>query len=835
MRKIAKIIPLFGLIFSVVSCQSKTTPTSDNTQDTSITESGETSEEKALREAKERAQQLLDSANEDNYIGDELAQLRVLKANLQTAIQNATTPADLEEAYNALDNFLKTAKTKAEYEAEAAAALAAAKEAAQAFLQTVNVDLYTGTEKTQLEALIATLNGLIQNATTPEAINEGVEAIRNFLATAKTKAEYEAEELAAAKEAAQTYLQTVDPSLYEGEELAYIQNAIQSINGLLTTATQAAQINEAVQALKDYIATAKTSAQYEAERQAALAARKEQRIAEIPAIKHIYRSEEYSALDAARTAFISEINAATSIEAVNAVSKQAYLDLEAASKSDAEYLVSEIANYPHLSPWALVNEHAAHYTANGNKLQTAGLGGDDVGYKLGKTQYSGSFEVSLKASIEGKDLSTLGLFFGNYATEGDGITGYLINYDFNADHQYVQIWYCRNAYGTSGTSALQYIGGWVYNDNYNTSLNDDFIRVKYDGTNLHLMNDAEYRQFGEENTIKITVPLAYNNDIAVDYSKPYQFGLLNWDGRNLNKVRTLEIGELVAQNMIDSRTAGVDIANYEVAKVDLDLYEDAEKAQFQAVIDDLTALYANGTYAQILVKVEEFRQLARTLKTHEQWEIERHPDISVQILDNIYSGDPTKYTPSNWDLVDEHALAWTHTAGTNTVVTDGLAGYCMDAATHSDFTVVFKVTGTQATNPYNASWPDSAIIIGGSVDSTTGNYFKGIYICLSQDWGFQIYNAMAGANQDLGCYSDQFLGGFAVNAEGVTFRVTVISGSLTVYTIDPNTGVETRITGVDDSFADTDTWNINVPNGHFGFLDWGTTATTYQILEYKDL
>ena len=656
MRKITKIIPLFGLIFSVVSCQSKT-PTSDNTQDTSITEPGETSEEKALREAKERAQQLLDSANEDNYIGDELAQLRVLKANLQAAIQNATTPADLEEAYNALDNFLKTAKTKAEYEAEAAAALAAAKEAAQAFLQTVNVDLYRGTEKTQLEALIATLNGLIQNATTAEEINQGVEAIRNFLATAKTKAEYEAEELAAAKEEAQAYLQTVNPNLYEGDELAYIQSAIQTINGLLTTATQASQINEAVQALKDYLATAKTSAQYEAERQAALAARKEQRIAEIPAVSHAYRSEEYTALDAARTAFINEVNAATTIEAVNAVSKQAYLDLEASAKDGAEYLASEIVNYPDLSPWALVNDHAAHYHVNGKKLQTSGLGGEDVGYRMGLTKFAGDFEVSLRASVEGKDLSTLGLFFGNYATEGDGITGYLINYDFASDHQFVQIWYVRNAYGTYGSvSVLDYIGGWVYNDNYNTSLNDDFIRVKYDGANLHIMNDAEYRQFGEENTIKITVPLAHNNDIAVDPNGSYQFGLLNWDGRNLDKVRTLEIGELITEDVIDSRTAGVNIANYEIAKVDLDLYEDAEKAQFQAVIDDLSALYANGTYAQILAKVEEFRQLAATLKTHEQWEIERHPNIAVDVLDNIYSGDPTKYTPSNWDLVDEHAM-----------------------------------------------------------------------------------------------------------------------------------------------------------------------------------
>ena len=833
MKKITKIIPILGLVLALVACEPKPS-SNEGEQDNPVVEPGETAEQKALREAKESAQALLDSANEANYIGDELEQLRTLKANLSSAIESAKTPADLTEASQALSNFLQTAKTKAAYEAEAAAALAAAKQAAQEYLQTVDVSLYRGEEKSHLEGLITTLNGLVQNGTSVDEVNNAVQAIKDYLKTAKTKAQYEAEELEAAKQAAQEYLQSVDSSLYEGEELAHIQDAISTINGLLTSATQASQISEAVQALKDYLRTAKTAAEYEAEAAAALAKRKEERAKEIPEVANIYRSEEYNALNAARTAFINEVNAATSIEAVNAVSKQAYLDLEAKSKTDAEYLTNEIVNYPDLSPWALVNEHAANYVVNGNKLSTSGLGFEDVGYRLSLTKYSGNFEVSLRASVEGKDLSTLGLFFGNYATEGDGITGYLINFDFASDHQFVQIWFAKNAYNTTGASVLQYIGGWVYNDNYTTLLNDDFIRVKFDGTNLHIMNDADYKQFGEENTIKITVPLAYNGEMAVSGS--YQFGMLNWDGRNLDKVRSLEIGELSAQNRIDSNAAAVRIAQYEVAKVDLTLYEDAEKAQFETAIGALETLYEDGTYAQIIAKVEELRVLEVSLKTHEQLEIERHPNIATQVLDNIYSGDPTKYTPSNWDLVDEHGLGWAHVAGSNTVVTDGQAGYCMDAAVHTNYTVVFKVTGTQASNPYNASWPDSAIIIGGKVDNTTGNYFKGYYICLSQSWGFQIYDAMAGANQDLGCYGDQFRGGFDCNAEGVTFRINIINGALTVYVIDPNTGVETRMVGVDGGFADTDTWNIGEGGtGHFGFLDWGTTPTTYQILEFKDL
>ena len=85
----------------------------------------------------------------------------------------------------------------------------------------------------------------------------------------------------------------------------------------------------------------------------------------------------------------------------------------------------------------------------------------------------------------------------------------------------------------------------------------------------------------------------------------------------------------------------------------------------------------------------------------------------------------------------------------------------MDAAIHNDFTVKFKVTGTQETNPYNATMPYSAIIIGGNV---SGDYFTGVKVVLSQDWGFQLYNSMACANHDSACYADQFLGGIERNS-----------------------------------------------------------------------
>ena len=798
----------------------------------------ETEEEKALREAKERAQALLDLAKEEDYIGDELTQLGTLKSALAAAIESATVPDDLDEAYNALDQFLKTAKTKAQYEAEAAQALQEAKEAAQAYLETVNPALYEGEELAQLNTLVYELNTLISSATDPAVINAKVEEIKTFLSTAKTKAEYEAERLAKAKQDAQAYLETVDPDLYEGEELSHINGLITEINGLLTSATSPEQINTKVQELKDYLATAKTKAEYEAERAAALAARKAERVKEVEfARPNQFRSEEKDTLVAAQNAFTTAVNSAESIEAVNAVSL-ADFNAAKAAKTNAQYMLDEMFYYRDLSSWALVNEHAANHThtAGGNNINSDNIGFEGIGYLMSPVKYQGNFELSMRLSSNSVATSTVGLMFGNYHDKatGDGIDGYLINYDIAADHQYVQIWYMQNAYFTYGESVLTYIGGWVYqNDHPEGTLAQRNIRVKYNGTTLRIMDDEDYLTFGEENSIAIDVPLALNNAYSIDpSSKTYSFGFLNWDGNGMDGVRGVIVDELTTENVVTSREMAKQIAIKEKAKVDLSLYEENEQNQFNAKIAEFEGLYENGTYAQIMAKVDEFIVLRTTLKTHEQLENERHPDISVQLLDNIYSGDPTKYTPSNWDLVDEHALGtWTHEQGSHTVVTNGDAGYCMDAAVHTNFTVVIKVTGTQAINPYNAAWPDSAIIFGAN---TSGNYFTGIEVVLSQDWGFQLYDSMTGAVGDPGCYADQFKGGFATNSEGVTYRLTFVDGILKVYVVNPSTGVETQMAGVDAGFADTTQWNLGARAGHFGIMDWGG-ATTYEVLEFKDL
>ena len=530
-----------------------------------------------------------------------------------------------------------------------------------------------------------------------------------------------------------------------------------------------------------------------------------------------YRSEEINTLDVIGAPILHDIREEDATLAdLNAIDVTPFTDALATAKTNAELMVEEAYKYSHPSEWALVNEHAATYAFEPSTFKTNGRGGNDVGYLTSPYLYQGGFEAVIKCNNTADSAKDFGIIIGNESSAGDGINGYMVAWNYTAgDHMYLQVFKLINGYG-SGTNTFNYIGGWIY-DRGTMDLRNDDIRIAYDGYYITLMNEQDY-----QNNINYAIVVDLNNGgYSLDPGSTFRFTYANWDGSSAN---SLEIKKLVMDSTVDSNAVACQIADEVIASIDSTKFESAEQTQFNTLVSEIDALRASGTYAAIMAKVDAIK----ALKTPEQ-------KAASEILDNIYSGDPTKYTASNWSLVNEHGLGWAHTAGTNKVVTTGLDGYCMDAATHGDFTVVFKVTGTQAVNPYNAAWPGSAIIIGGSVDSTTGNYFKGIYICLSQSWGFQIYNAMAGANQDLGCYSDQFLGGFDCNAEGITYRITVVSGTLTVFTVDPFTGVETQASGVTGSFAQTSSWAINVPSGHFGILDWDLTSSTYEILEFKDL
>ena len=337
-------------------------------------------------------------------------------ASKQSAEISSSLPAETTAQSQEISSSSSAETTVISTEDEAAKALAKAKADAKAYLDSCDPALYEGEEKTHIEGLIDEITGLLDTATTAEQINTKVEELKTYLATAKTKAQYEEERAAAAlgqaKTDAQTYLASCDVALYEGEEKSHIEGLIDEITGLLDTATTAEQINTKVEELKTYLATAKTKAQYEEERAQALATRKAERAKEVEfARPNQYRSEELAAINEEKEDFIDEINLATSIEEVNAVSKQTFDSVKRNAKTNAAYMLDEMFSYRDPSAWPLVNDHAANYThAAGSNLISVpnGTGLNGVGYLMSPAKYQGDFELSMRLQASDPTTSTIG-------------------------------------------------------------------------------------------------------------------------------------------------------------------------------------------------------------------------------------------------------------------------------------------------------------------------------------------------------------------------------------------------------------------------------------------
>ena len=651
------------------------------------------------------------------------------------------------------------------------------------------------------------------------------------------KEENTSEELNKAKSEASSLIDSINIEDYTGQEKEDIQYLINGLNNLVNNATSAEQIYAAMNSIQEYLDNAKTKADYEREaeeqKQKDFTERKQELLKKASLERpNRFRKYEQDAIKAVGNALVGQIEAATTIEELNEISFDEFDSLVSNSITNAECTVKEWYYFHENSKWSLVNEHAANWPYQTSTFCTNGLGADDVAYQITSNKFHGELEVLLKCKNTVNSSENFGFLIGNMNPTGTGFDGYLVNYAYTTSHQYLQIWQFINANGMENATVYQYIGGWEYEKSYSTKLNQDEIRVFYDGEYIKLYREAEYQEKGEL-AQSCVVSLEYNNRYAVDpETNEYSIGFFNWDGANLNAPRILEIKELITEQTINSKDMLLSCAQHEIDEIDLSVYDSEDQQAITQKANELLAyIQTNNVYNDSFNKIIEFQNYVGTTKTAEQKELESHEEISVQILDNIYSGDTTKYTPSNWDLVNEHALAWNHTQGTHVVTTDGLAGYCMDAAVHTDFTVKFKVTGTQASNPYNASMPDSAIIIGGNI---SGNYFTGVEVVLSQNWGFQLYNSMAGANHDPACYADQFMGGIDRNSESSIYRLIVKNGILKVFLVNETTGKETQLSGVTSSFTNTSEWNLGTLSGHFGIMDWGG-VTTYEILEYRDL
>ena len=640
------------------------------------------------------------------------------------------------------------------------------------------------------------------------------------------------------KNKATSLIDSINVKDYTGEEKEEVEYLISGLKDLIKNSTSPEQINAAITSVQEYLENAKTKADYEREakeeEQKTFNERKQELLKKAGLERpNRFRKQEQDAIKAVGNTLISQLEAAKNLDELNAVDFSEFDNLVNNSPTNAECTVKEWYNFHENSKWDLVNQHAANWPYEKSTFRTNGLGADDVAYQITSTKFHGNLEVLLRCKNTVNASENFGFLIGNMNPTGNGFDGYLVNYAYTTDHQYLQIWQFINANGPEAATVYQYIGGWEYEKSYTTKLNQDDIRVFYDGEYIKLYRDAEYQEKGELAQSCIT-SLAYNDKYAIDPDEnEYSIGFFNWNGANLNAPRILEVKELITEEPIDSKINLSFFAQREINSIDLSLYDLEEQQAITQKANELQAFIQSGTsYNSAFDKIMEFRSFVASTKTSEQKEMESHPDISVQILDNIYSGDPTKYRASNWALVNEHALNWNHTQGSHVVTTDGLDGFCMDAAVHTNFTVKFKVTNTQAINPYNASMPGSAIIIGGNI---SGDYFTGVEVVLSKDWGFQLHNSMAGAHHDPACYGDQFMGGIERNSEGSIYRLTFKQGILKVYLVNATTGVETQLSGVNSGFNTTSEWNLGSLSGHFGIIDWDSTASTYEILEFKDL
>lgn len=649
-------------------------------------------------------------------------------------------------------------------------------------------------------------------------------------------------EMDEAVEAANELIASINLDDYISPEREEIEKLIAGLNNLVKKATSPEQIYAAIKSIQEYLAFAKTKAQHEEEaeqeRLKELAKEKERLLKVISVERpNRFRKEELDIIRAEGESLRSSIEAASSLEELQAISFANFNNLLNNSKTNAEYVMEEWYNFPIPSKWDLVNQHTANWVYENSTFATKGLGADDVGYMISSGTFSGDLSFVLRSKNTANASQNYGFLIGNMNPVGNGFDGYLINYDYASDHQYLQIWYFENANAPEAATVYEYIGGWIYNNQYSTTLNQDDVRVIYDGEFIHLMNNNDYLE-KDDLAYTCTVDLKRAGKYAVDPNGTYSIGFFNWDGTNLKSPRVIELKEFITEEVIVGSERAALIADKVIAAVDLTPYEEDEQALITAKGNELKALYATGTYAEILAGIQEFKDFVANTETHEQKELDRHPDISTEILDNIYSGDSTKYTASNWALVNEHALAWAHTQGSHSVVTDGLAGYCMDAATHANFTLVFKVTGVRQGNPYPGNLMTKGLILGGS---PSGDYFNGVFVSLSNDWGLQFYTFDGNPQTSITSDEYKFLGGIAMNMEGVTMRFTYVDNAMSIYMVNAD-GSETRMSGTVGNYKNgtavdgKNVWdNLNIPAGHFGIFDWGDTGSTFEILEYRDL
>ena len=324
------LILVMSMVAGMVSCDTTDDP-SDTTQ-TGITE---------LEEAKTNAKSALDSyVNSENYRDSEKTLLETTIANGKTAIDSATTTADVTAALNSAKALIDAIKTDAVLTSEE---LVAAKNTAKTVLDGyVSAESYREAQKAELATAIANGKTAIDESADITAVSTALNNAKAAIDAIKTDADFTAEELLAAKNTAKAELDIyANPSNYRTEEQALLVSAITEGKNAIDSATDISAVNAALANAKAAIDEIKTDAELTAEE---LATAKTNAKAELDSYANAndYRADQQTLLASAIANGKMAIDGATDISAVNTALANAKTAIDGI-KTDAELTAEELA------------------------------------------------------------------------------------------------------------------------------------------------------------------------------------------------------------------------------------------------------------------------------------------------------------------------------------------------------------------------------------------------------------------------------------------------------------------------------------------------------------
>ncbi len=229
--------------------------------------------------------------------------------------------------------------------------------------------------------------------------------------------------------------------------------------------------------------------------------------------EHAYTNDKWQEAKVIYDEAILKINNAKTIDELNNIDLSSYINALEKIESKNDYLCNELISGTNNSVWETQN-----FTNALNSSQNNVFNVEHDGHRIVNESYGDmSFNVCL-GQIK-NEFPTLSIIFRATQTPALGLNGYLLN--FVTEPNYLQVWYMREAYGTSSSNELTYLGGWVFPE----EVEDTTFKVIIEGNNIYIYTLESFLKNGKD-AYGCSVDLSVNGTKSV--YKEGGFGILSW-------------------------------------------------------------------------------------------------------------------------------------------------------------------------------------------------------------------------------------------------------------------------------------------------------------------